>query len=269
MPLLAVDIGNSRIKMGLFDALAVGGGPLPEPSSVLGWRADQGEQPLAELLAAHRQGVLQVAIASVNAPSAERFESALAGAAKRAGTAIDTFRLTGSDLPIENRTHLPQAVGVDRLLGGVAANVLRRPETPAIVVDLGTAITVDLIAPDGAFEGGAILPGIGLSARALAAGADQLPETPFDELHEAPDAVGRSTVEAIHAGLFWGAVGAVRELIARQRDRLTLPPQVLLTGGAAPSVARLLGGPDYTVRHVAHLVLAGIAIACDGPEPRA
>lgn len=267
MPLLAVDIGNTRIKLGLFD-VTVAGGPLPEPRSVLGWRADQGEAPLAELLAGGQWSVVRVAIASVNSPAAERFEDALATAARLAGTQIDSFRLTGSALPIENRTHRPEAVGVDRLLGGVAANVLRRAGTPAIVVDLGTAITVDLIATDGAFEGGAILPGIGLSARALAAGADQLPETPFDELHEAPDAVGRSTIEAIHAGLFWGSVGAVRELIARQRDRLTLPPQVLLTGGAAPSVARLLGGPDYTVRHIAHLVLAGIAIACDGPVPR-
>ena len=63
------------------------------------------------------------------------------------------------------------------------------------------------------------------------------------------------------AGLYWGVVGAVREVIARQRDTLAQPPQVFVTGSASPEVARLLGSPDYTVRYVPHLVLSGLAIA--------
>ncbi len=147
-------------------------------------------------------------------------------------------------------------VGVDRLLDALAANALRGPGRPAVVVDVGTAITVDLLSAEGAFLGGAILPGIAMSARALHEFTDLLPLVDVSELAAPPPPLGEETVAAMRAGLFWGAVGAVRQLI----DQLAgdTRPQVILTGGAGPAVAELLGP---SAQLVPHLTLAGIALA--------
>ena len=204
-----------------------------------------------------------MAIASVNRESRQQVVASLEAFAGDSGQRLDVTRIDPGHLPLEVRVPEPEKVGIDRLAGAVAANRLRRPDKPAVVVDLGTAITIDLIAADGAFEGGAILPGVAMSARALHQQTDLLPERPMHELDASPEAVGKNTADAIDAGLFWGAVGAVREVIARQSDRLTTAPQVFVTGGAAPSVARLLGGPDIAVRHVPDLVLSGIAVSCE------
>ncbi|MEM8865611.1 MAG: type III pantothenate kinase [Planctomycetota bacterium] len=279
--LLAIDIGNSRIKLGRFDQpgdcvraaqsapLPIAGPALSSPSESLTLNppvaaGSSAATELADWLAL--QGSVEtVAVASVN----RQGEHALFDLVKAESLFADAnvTRLTNAALPIEVRTELPEQVGIDRLLGAVAANRLRHTDRAAIVVDLGTAITVDLIATDGAFEGGAILPGIAMASRALDEQTDALPRSGVTELDESPDAVGKNTADAIHAGLFWGAVGAVREIIARQSDRLVTPPQVFLTGGAAPSVARLLGGPDRTVRYLPDLVLSGIAIAAGDAGP--
>jgi len=251
--LLAIDVGNSRVKLGWF----AGGntatdGPLPEPADTFRATVDglDGER-LAAWLAGRRASC--VALASVS-------RVAEAAVVKRLG-GLPIQRLASETAPIALRVDEPARIGVDRVMAAVAANRLRQASRPAIVVDVGTAITVDLIAADGALEGGAILPGPGLATRALGEQTDALPDIRFGDLDDSPDAVGRSTAPAIRAGVFWGSVGAIRELIARQRDRLTTAPQVFLTGGAAPSIARLIGGPDLSVRCLPHLVLSGIAIA--------
>ena len=126
------------------------------------------------------------------------------------------------------------------------------------MVDSGSAITVDYVSPDGAFMGGAILPGMGLAARALHEFTDLLPLVPLGELPEPPPALGTSTVTAIRSGLYWGAVGAVRELAEQLSIGVTPPPELFLTGGAGPHLARGIANP---VRIVPHLVLSGIALA--------
>src|SRR5205814_3927690 len=135
----------------------------------------------------------------------------------------DDFKiLTYRDLPLEVRVEFPDRVGLDRLAAAVAARFLasegrQPPDTirPAIVIDAGTAITVDLVSADGAFEGGVILPGFRLTAEALAAGTNQLPLATFTGQDQPPPVVGKHTEGAIRSGLFWGAVGAVREVIER------------------------------------------------------
>jgi type III pantothenate kinase len=191
--------------------------------------------------------------------------------------------LAAGDLPLRVAVPRPDMVGVDRLLDAVAANRLRDASRPAVVVDVGTAITVDAVSADGVFLGGAILPGIGMSARALHEFTDLLPLIDVEQAssllgessrvratHQPqpmavrcthptslPPAVGRDTEAAMRSGLFWGAVGAIRELVARVADDAGSQPQVFLTGGAGPAVADLLG-PD--AHHVPHLTLAGIAL---------
>lgn len=277
--LIAVDVGNSRVKLGLFERpveceqaaqaglLPIAGGALPEPVDTFDFAHVEGEpsgyNALREWLRQHA-GVAAL-VASVHRGAGQATLEAL-----RSCGVANCRPLTGGQLPLTTRVDQPERVGVDRLLAAVAANRLRRPDTPAIVVDLGTAITIDLLAADGAFEGGAILPGLRMASRALHDQTDALPDVRMQDLEESPDAVGKNTDQALRAGLFWGAVGAIREVVARQRDRLTVAPQLYLTGGAAPSVARLLGGPDTTVRYLPHLVLSGIAIAADSqtrPEP--
>lgn len=275
--LIAVDVGNSRVKVGRFDRspdceaaalgglLPIAGSALPEPAETLAFgtpqQADAIEQELQAWLTATDDALPQIVVASVNRSQSEAFRQRIERLVP--DQAIEARELIGTQLPIEIRVDAPEKVGIDRLLAAMAANRLRHPGRPAVVVDLGTAITVDLIAGDGGFEGGAILPGIGMAARALNEQTDALPAHHMRELDDAPDAVGKSTDRAIQAGLFWGAVGAVREIIARQADRLTQSPHVFLTGGAAPSVGRLLAGPNYTVRFTPDLVLSGIALAAD------
>jgi type III pantothenate kinase len=152
-------------------------------------------------------------------------------------------------------------VGIDRLLSAVAANRLRPPDHEMVVVDLGTAVTVDLLSAGGAFQGGAICPGIGTSARALHEFTDLLPQLDMTELHTPPPACGRDTQGAMRSGLFWGAVGGVRELVARLSTP-GKPHTVVMTGGAAPNVAALVA-PDALF--VPHLTLSGIALAAAQP----
>jgi type III pantothenate kinase len=123
-------------------------------------------------------------------------------------------------------------------------------------VDAGTAITVDLVSADGAFEGGVILPGFRLTAKALAEGTDLLPHVDHDPAAAPPPVVGKSTAAAIRSGLFWGQVGAVRELTHRIAGELACSPQLFVAGGDAERLAGFL--PQARV--VPELVLAGIAL---------
>lgn len=268
--LVAIDVGNSRVKFGWFanaeaecvakagaGALPIAAPSLPEPAETFAAAPEElAEGGLADWLEGLEFG--RVVVASVSRTA----EAALAPVISE----HSVVHLRSESAPIELRVDEPAKIGVDRVMAAVAANRLRHDGKPAIVIDVGTAITVDLIAPNGALEGGAILPGPGLAARALGEKTDALPDIRFGELDASPDAVGRSTEPAIRAGIYWGCVGAVRELIARQRDRLVVAPQVFLTGGAAPAFARLLGGPDLTVRCLPHLTLSGIALAATASD---
>lgn len=268
--LIAVDVGNSRVKLGVFESAtqcerdAAAGplpiaAPLPEPTETFGWdHAQPDATALREWVA--EQHAQRAVVASVHKQGGQVIRRLLQAEGIARVDAIGPL-----EVPIEADVDARDRVGVDRLLGAVAACRLRRGATPAIVVDLGTAITIDLVTADAVFQGGVIMPGIRMASLALHQQTDALPDIRVASLDASPDAVGKSTEAAVAGGLFWGTVGAVREVIARQRDRLTQPPQVFLTGGAAPSVARLLGGPDCTVRYVPHLILAGIAITAHQP----
>ncbi len=253
VPILAVDIGNARIKLGLFCDVRSEG--LPEPASVL---ALDGQRPawprVAEWLAGLQTPQVHWWISSVNRPATTRLLDWL----RQRRPADPVTLLSAGDLPLEVQLARPDMVGIDRLLAAVATNRLRGFQRPAVVADLGTAITVDAVSADGAFLGGAILPGIGMSARAMHEFTDLLPLVDMTELSERPPALGASTVDAMRSGLFWMAVGAIRELIARLAEDLGGEPEIYLTGGAGPAVARLIGSGTC---HVPHLTLGGIALA--------
>ena len=255
LPLLAVDIGNTRIKLGLFDA-PPGEEALPLPSRCLGLETDEWDPvEIAVWLAPLAPQDVEWRIASVHRPAAARLAQWLAR--EDAVSAQVTYQ----ELPLVIDLPAPQEVGIDRLLAAVAANALRSAQQGAIVVDVGSAITVDMVSAVGTFCGGAILPGVGMSARALHDFTDLLPEVKIAGLADPPHVLGTSTQGAIASGLFWGAVGAMRTLIEGLASELEGEPVVLLTGGAAEQVSRLLPGD---VRYAPHLVLSGIALSALG-----
>ena len=204
-------------------------------------------------------------IASVNRPAATRLIDWL----HEHRPTDRVVLLASGDLPLVVRLERPDMVGIDRLVDAVAVNRLRDPSRPAVIVDVGTAITVDLVSADGAFLGGSILPGIQMAARALHHFTDLLPLVSVSDLSAPPSPLGTSTESAMQAGLFWGAVGAIRQLIDQLSkaatsgradgcggSSTTAPIQVFLTGGAGAAVAELLG---HKICHVPNLTLSGIA----------
>jgi type III pantothenate kinase len=249
-PLIAVDIGNSSTKIGwLFESAASSG--LTAPRETRSFRTGQlPSDAIAGVLPGDR---CQWHIASVHREGTRVLTKWLDS--HREG---DQVRLLSyHDLPIAIRVEAPERVGLDRLAAAVAANGLRQPDRPAIVIDAGSAITVDLVAGDGAFEGGVILPGFRMSAEALY-GADMLPLAILAPNDEPPPVVGKSTEGAIRSGLFWGAVGAVRELIGRVSAEVGEEPEVYVTGGDLRQLAQYLGDK---ATFVPNMVLSGIAIA--------
>jgi len=250
VPLIAVDIGNSSTKFGwMFESSATG--VLPAPRETRSFST--GQVPSVSLESALTPSPCRWHIASVHREGTRVLTKWLD--AHRAG---DTVRLLSDrDLPIACHVDAPGRVGHDRLAAAVAANALRSAGRPAIVIDAGSAITVDLVAADGAFEGGVILPGFRMSAEALY-GADLLPLAELAPNDEPPRVIGKSTDGAICSGLFWGAVGAVREIITRMSAGLNQPPEIFVTGGDLRRLAEHLG--DETI-FVPNMVLSGIAIA--------
>jgi type III pantothenate kinase len=165
------------------------------------------------------------------------------------------------DLPLEIAVAEPHKVGIDRLAAAAAAGMVRRPGRGTIIVDCGTAATVDLLSAEGVFLGGAILPGPALMARALADGTSRLPVVAAMEhaMGTPPIMPGRSTQEAIVAGIGWGARGAIGRLVEEARSALGGNADVILTGGWRGTVRDALPGAI----EMPELVLAGIALAAE------
>ncbi|VTS04644.1 type III pantothenate kinase [Tuwongella immobilis] len=144
---------------------------------------------------------------------------------------IDHFR----QVPVIVDVEFPERVGIDRLMNAAALRSELQPGQAVAIVDAGSAITVDWLTGDGRFLGGAILPGIGLMARALHQYTAALP---LVTLHRAPPAnPGRNTVEAIERGLFFAARSGIDALI-RGYAQQAESPRVVWTGGYAPLLAQ-------------------------------
>ncbi|HAY81945.1 MAG TPA: hypothetical protein DCY79_19250 [Planctomycetaceae bacterium] len=167
------------------------------------------------------------------------------------------------DFPLAIQVEVPDRVGADRLATATAANALRQPDRSAIVVDAGTAITVDLIDPPGVFQGGVILPGRDAFSAALAVSTDLLPLIQQQQAAE-PVLPGKRTEAAIGAGSYWGTIGAVREVLRILSESSELPPDVFVTGGDGQ---RMHSHLQLQSQFVAHLSVMGIALAgLDAPQ---
>ncbi|MDR6227086.1 type III pantothenate kinase [Desmospora profundinema] len=136
---------------------------------------------------------------------------------------------TGLNIQYEN----PREVGADRIANAVAA--LDRYGPPVIMVDFGTATTFCFVNEEGHYVGGAITPGIGISTEALYQRASQLTRV---EVVNPGNVVGRNTVKAVQAGVFYGYVGVVDGIVTRMKRELSQPPTVVATGGLAELICK-------------------------------
>jgi len=172
------------------------------------------------------------AICSV-APPANR---ALAEAIRRV-LGLDPLVLAPDmDLGIANKYDRPMEVGMDRL-----ANAVAGVETygPAIVIaDLGTATTLDIVSRDGEYLGGVILPGIEATAEALHSRTAKLPLLTLDTIERPRGAIGRTTVQAMVSGLYFGSIDAIEGGLARIEAELGHSMRLIGTGGLARVLAR-------------------------------
>ncbi|PTQ51296.1 MAG: Pantothenate kinase type III, CoaX-like [Brockia lithotrophica] len=136
---------------------------------------------------------------------------------------------TGIPIRIDN----PRELGADRLANAVGAR--ERYGAPAIVVDFGTATTFDVIGADGAYEGGVIAPGVEIGMEALFTRTAKLPKV---ALEAPPSPLGKNTVDALQAGLFYGTLGQVEGILRRLKALLPSSTQVIATGGLGEPFAR-------------------------------
>jgi len=256
------NIGNSTIEVGKMVGADTNGVPILE--NVLRTSSNEDLRPCldrwrASQMAADGGGTAgswtrgKWIVASVNSDGWQRLEKWLSKekVAKR-------WLLSHGDFELEIDVDHPETIGKDRLAAAKAASVRRRLNSPAIIVDSGTAITVDFLDQQGRFQGGAILPGLGLASAALAWGTDQLPKVELDDRLDLPPFVGKNTRLAIRAGVFWGAVGAIDKIIDGIRGESRKAVELFVTGGGAKRLADQLS-PSACLRP--NLVLEGIGLS--------
>ncbi len=171
--------------------------------------------------------------------------------------AVSDYQLVSyRDLPLDVRVDFPDKVGIDRLLAAYAA-AHHAPGQPLIVIQAGSAITVDWLEPPRSFCGGAIMPGVPMMLRLLSKAADLLPEIAAKELLNLPPLPGTNTTAAMNAGVSSAVVGGVQHLVSRYREQHGQNTLVIVSGGDGPLLSPHLDGP---VKIVDHLVLRGLAL---------
>ena len=254
--LLAVDIGNTNVTIGLLRAGVLVA--TRHAATRSHGTADELELMLDGLLRLDDVGFVDISaiVCASVVPAQTAAIEAVADHRER------PLLLAGpGTIPIAIRVDRPEQVGADRLVNALAAQ--RLYGAPAVVVDFGTATTFDCVAPDGAYVGGAIAPGLELGLEALAARTAKLPRI---ELRAPVRAIGRDTVSAMQSGTVFGYQALASGLLARIRGELAdahgqAPSDVhaILTGGLAnaPWVRQLEGidaiDPDLTLKGLAIL----------------
>ncbi len=250
--LLAIDIGNTNIVMGLCQGEDI----------VATWRLGTDIRRTPDEITVLLLTLLQhegletsvvdaVIISSVVPPLTGPMHDACTGCFGLEPLHVDHTTRTGVEVQIDN----PREVGADRVVNAAAAHALYGTDgMPLIVIDFGTATTFDAVSGDGAYLGGAIAPGIGLSSEALFQRAARLPRIAL----EFPEAVvGKNTVHAMQAGIMFGYLALVEGVVGRMKGELGGSARVVATGG----LADIVGGRTGLVDMVdADLTLQGLRL---------
>jgi len=257
--IIAINVGNSRTQVGLFAGMELRSDERLDNDSIPAivqhvvecW--EQTDDPRTLIMA------------SVNDAIARPLDAAL-----HDQLSVEIYHV-GDDVPVPIGLCLdPETItGVDRLLNAAAA--WDRTREACIIVDAGTALTVDFVDGDGTFQGGAIAPGAALQLQSLHDRTDALPElqltTPDDG-----EPFGRSTGQAMIKGVFHGIRGAVQRLVEQYAEHYGAFPKVIATGGDAETLFKGEGlidiiVPDLTLRGIAATARHALSAAeTDGPD---
>jgi type III pantothenate kinase len=253
--LLALDVGNTNIVMGLYRLAGEG----VEAEIVANWRLTTPAKLTADEFGVLLQGlfglrglemktVTAVAISSVVPPLDWTLRRGCEVYFGVKPLVIEPGVKTGLPILTDN----PSEVGADRIVNCVAA--FEQYGGPAIVMDMGTATTFDVISAKGEFLGGAIAPGLGISAEALFAKAARLPRI---EVKRPAKVIGTNTVDNIQIGLYYGYIGLVDGILQRMIAELGPETKTVATGGLAKLIA---GGSKYIGTVDEMLTLTGLRI---------
>jgi type III pantothenate kinase len=227
--LLAIDIGNTNIVLGLYLGKKL----------ITHWRlATQAERTsdeygvvISQLIdyAGYRcNQISAIVVSCVVPPMLTTTQELAAKFFKLEPLIVGPGIKTGMPILYES----PKDVGADRIVNGIAA--YEKYHDSCIIVDFGTATTIDLISKKGEYVGGAIAPGLSISLEALIQRASKLPRI---EVVKPKEVVGRNTINSIQAGIFYGYVGLVDGIVRRIQDEHRIRAKVVATGGLAPLVA--------------------------------
>jgi type III pantothenate kinase len=262
--LLAIDIGNTNIVFGLFDGatllthfrietrksrtedeyagllgslfqlhgLSFRAGAARDtvvPEAPAGGQAEAGPRLLPSSIHPAERGVTSGILATVVPPVLAAFQRLFARYLHIEPVVVGPGTRTGMPILYDN----PREVGADRIINAVAA--YERYRSGCLVVDFGTATTFDVVTPKGEYLGGAIAPGIGISADALFHAAAKLPRV---EILRPRSVIGKNTVTSMQSGLLFGYVGLVDGIVERMRAEVDFPLRVIATGGLAPLIAK-------------------------------
>ncbi len=251
MNIVAVDIGNTNVAVGLFldgkeDSIeSVPGAGKAELRACL-VTAWEKIPVLGSSAEGKRDGI--IVVSSVKPEWAERVR-------KIAEEDLDEdVHVIGDDipLPMSALADEPEKVGTDRIIAAAAAYAV--VEDAVVVADLGTAVTIDLVDAKGVFLGGVIFPGFEISAQALKDNTAQLPKV---TVHRPETAYGKTTADAINCGLYYSVIGAMEEITRRYAEEIGHWPQTVITGAAA---ATIKDDCPFVDNYVPHLVIKGIVL---------
>lgn len=228
--LLTIDIGNTNLTLGLYNCEKLG----------THWRLATDHERMPDEYGLQILGMLEhsgcptselsgIILASVVPPLTTRISQACKSYLNLDPMVVDHNTKTGIEILYDD----PAAVGADRIVDAVAVKELYGG--PACIVDFGTATTFDAVSKEGKYLGGAIAPGIGISADALFSRTAKLPRVNFQT---PPSAIGRNTVHAIQSGLMFGYTSLVEGMVNRFRMELGEEMKVIATGGLAEIVAK-------------------------------
>jgi type III pantothenate kinase len=227
--LLAIDIGNTNMVLGLYESKKL----------ITHWRLLTNAERTAD-----EYGVIISLLVSSKGFRSDQIDAIVVSCvvppmlSVTQELAVEFFKIdplfvgpgvkTGMPILYDN----PKDVGADRIVNGIAA--YEKYHDACIVVDFGTATTVDLISKKGEYIGGAIAPGLSISLEALFQRASKLPRI---EIVKPKEVVGKNTVTSIQAGVFYGYVGLVDGIVNRIQKEYKIQAKVVATGGLAPLVA--------------------------------
>jgi len=247
--LFAIDIGNTNIAMGIFHGETL----------VENWKIRSDAEKTCDEYKVILRGLLRSSsldekqitgaiLSCVVPPLAPVFQGLCWGMFQIKPLTVGPGLKTGMPILYEN----PLEVGADRIVSAVAA--FEKYGGPCIVVDFGTATTLDAVSTRGEYLGGAIAPGVRISAEALYAKTAKLPSI---EILKPEKAIGRTTVSSMQSGLYFGYIGLVSALIQRFKDELGGGAAVVATGGFASLIRSEIAAIGF---HEPDLVLDGLRL---------